>query len=184
MSTTLIRSTAIRPFQVEIPKGSLDDLRRRLLATRWPSQELVGDASQGVQLATTRELVRHWGTEYELGRLEARLNAVPQFKTEIDGLDLHFIHVRSEHENALPLIVTHGWPGSVIELLDVIGPLTDPDRARRPRRRRVRSRDSVAAGLRLLDAAGLAWLGPGSHGTGMGRADEAARLHALRRPGR
>jgi hypothetical protein len=126
MSTTLIQSTAIRPFQVEIPEGSLDDLRRRLLATRWPSQELVGDASQGVQLATTRELVRYWGTEYDLGRLEARLNAVPQFKTEIDGLDLHFIHVRSEHENALPLIVTHGWPGSVIELLDVIGPLTDP----------------------------------------------------------
>jgi pimeloyl-ACP methyl ester carboxylesterase len=127
MSTTLIQSTAIRQFQVEIPKGSLDDLRRRLLALRWPSQELVGDASQGVQLATTRELVRYWSTEYDFGRLEARLNAVPQFKTEIDGLDTHFIHVKSPHENALPLIiVTHGWPGSVIELLDVIGPLTDP----------------------------------------------------------
>jgi len=126
MSATFTDTTAIRPFEVEIADEALDDLRRRLAATRWPTAELVGDASQGVQLATMRELVRHWSTEYDFGRLEARLNALPQFKTEIDGLDTHFIHVRSERENALPLLLTHGWPGSVVEMLDIIGPLTDP----------------------------------------------------------
>jgi pimeloyl-ACP methyl ester carboxylesterase len=120
-------STAdVRPFSVEISQEKLDDLRRRLEATRLPSKETVEDATQGVQLATIQELVRYWSGEYEMGRLEERLNAFPQFMTEIDGLDVHFIHVKSEHENALPLIITHGWPGSVIEMLDVIGPLTDP----------------------------------------------------------
>jgi pimeloyl-ACP methyl ester carboxylesterase len=126
MSTTAETATAIRPFEIEISEEKIDDLRRRIEATHWPSKELVDDRSQGVQLATTQALARYWATEYDFGRLEARLNAVPQFMTEIDGLDIHFIHVRSPHDDALPLIMTHGWPGSVIELLDTIGPLTDP----------------------------------------------------------
>src|SRR4029450_7017955 len=116
----------IRPFGVAIPDQALDDLRRRIAATRWPSRELVPDRSQGVQLATTQELARYWAEDYDFGRIEARLNALPQFTTEIDGVEIHFIHVRSKHEDALPLIMTHGWPGSVIELLETIGPLTDP----------------------------------------------------------
>jgi pimeloyl-ACP methyl ester carboxylesterase len=118
--------TDVRPYQVEIPEAELAELRRRIDATRWPSQELVADRSQGVQLATLQALARYWTSEYDWRRCEARLNALPQFTTEIDGVDIHFIHVRSRHENALPLIMTHGWPGSVIELLDTIGPLTDP----------------------------------------------------------
>jgi pimeloyl-ACP methyl ester carboxylesterase len=117
---------AIRPFQVETPGEALDDLHRRIAATRWPSKELVTDRSQGVQLATIQALSRYWTSDYDWRACEARLNALPQFKTEIDGVDIHFIHVRSPHENALPLIMTHGWPGSVIELLETIGPLTDP----------------------------------------------------------
>jgi pimeloyl-ACP methyl ester carboxylesterase len=119
-------STPIRPFHLEIPDEKLDDLRRRIEATRWPSGELVDDRSQGVQLATMRELARYWTTDYDWRACEARLNALPQFITEIDGVDIHFIHVRSPHEDALPLIMTHGWPGSVIELLETVGPLTDP----------------------------------------------------------
>ncbi len=118
--------TAIRPFRIEVPQADLDDLRRRLQATRWPEKETVADQSQGVPLATIQELARYWATDYDLRRFEARLNAVPQFMTEIDGLDIHFIHARSPHPDALPLIITHGWPGSVIEMLNVIGPLTDP----------------------------------------------------------
>jgi pimeloyl-ACP methyl ester carboxylesterase len=119
-------ATAIRPFQVETSDEALEDLRRRVAAVRWPSDELVADRSQGVQLATTQALARYWTSEYDWRACEARLNALPQFTTEIDGVDVHFIHVRSQHENALPLIMTHGWPGSVIELLETIGPLTDP----------------------------------------------------------
>jgi len=119
-------ATAIRPFTIETPKADLDDLRARIAATRWPSKELVADRSQGVQLATIQELARYWAEDYDFGRIEARLNALPQFTTEIDGIESHFIHVRSKHEDALPLIMTHGWPGSVIELLETIGPLTDP----------------------------------------------------------
>ena len=118
--------TALRPFQVEFPEADLTELRRRIKATRLPTKELVKDRSQGVQLATLQELARYWTTEYDWRKCEARLNALPQFLTEIDGVDIHFIHVRSRHENALPLIMTHGWPGSVIELLETIGPLTDP----------------------------------------------------------
>ena len=118
--------TEIRPFQVDMPEEAIADLRRRIAATRWPSKELVADRSQGVQLATMQELARYWATDYDWRRCEARLNALPQFTTEIDGVDIHFIHVRSRHENALPLIMTHGWPGSVIELLETVGPLTDP----------------------------------------------------------
>ena len=103
-------AVAIRPFRVEIPEGALDDLRRRIAATRWPTKELVADRSQGVQLATLRELARYWATDYDWRRCEAELNALPQFTTEIDGQDIYFIHVQSRHENALPLIITHGWP--------------------------------------------------------------------------
>jgi pimeloyl-ACP methyl ester carboxylesterase len=120
------RSTAVRPFTVEFLESELDDLLARVLDTRLPESEPVADASQGVQLATIRALMHHWGTSYDFRRVESRLNAHPQFITEIDGLDIHFIHVRSRHEGALPLIITHGWPGSVIEMLNVIGPLTDP----------------------------------------------------------
>jgi pimeloyl-ACP methyl ester carboxylesterase len=118
--------TEIRPFRVDVPGEAIADLRRRIAATRWPSRELVADRSQGVQLATITELARYWATDYDWHAFEARLNALPQFTTEIDGVDVHFIHVRSPHAGAMPLIITHGWPGSIIELLGVIGPLTDP----------------------------------------------------------
>jgi pimeloyl-ACP methyl ester carboxylesterase len=118
--------TDVRPFQVEIPEEELAELRRRIEATRWPSKELVADRSQGVQLATLQALARYWTTDYDWRKVEAKLNALPQFTTQIDGVDIHFIHVESPHENALPLIMTHGWPGSVIELLETVGPLTDP----------------------------------------------------------
>ena len=124
--TATAGSTAIRPFQIDVPEEQLAELRRRITATRLPSKELVADRSQGVQLATIEALARFWATEYDWRKCEAKLNALPQFMTEIDGVDIHFIHVKSRHENALPLIMTHGWPGSVIELLETIGPLTDP----------------------------------------------------------
>ncbi len=126
MSSTVETATDIRPFHVDIPEEELAELRRRIEATRLPSKELVEDRSQGVQLATIQELASYWATEYDWRKAEAKLNALPQFLTEIDGVDIHFIHVKSPHENALPLIMTHGWPGSVIELLDTVGPLTDP----------------------------------------------------------
>ena len=128
MSVTTEQSgaTAIRPFRVDVPEEALEDLRRRIAAVRWPSRELVDDRSQGVQLATIKALARYWLNEYDWRRCEARLNALPQFKTEIDGVDVHFIHVKSPHEDSLPLVMTHGWPGSVIELLETVGPLTDP----------------------------------------------------------
>jgi pimeloyl-ACP methyl ester carboxylesterase len=119
--------TEIRPFRVDMPDEAIADLRQRIAATRWPTKELVADRSQGVQLVTNQELARYWTTEYDWRKCEAKLNALPQFTTEIDGVDIHFIHVKSRHENALPLIMTHGWPGSVIELLETIGPLTDPN---------------------------------------------------------
>ena len=118
--------TAIRPFSVHMPQQALDDLRRRIANTRWPERETVSDSSQGVQLAAIQKLAQYWATDYDWRKVERRLNAIPQFITEIDGLDIHFIHVRSKHENALPLIVTHGWPGSIIEQLKIIDPLTNP----------------------------------------------------------
>jgi pimeloyl-ACP methyl ester carboxylesterase len=124
--STTETATEVRPFQIDTPDAELAALRGRISAARWPSNELVDDASQGVQSKMLQQLARYWSAEYDFGRLAARLNALPQFKTEIDGLDIHFIHVKSEHEDALPLIITHGWPGSVIEMLEVIGPLTDP----------------------------------------------------------
>jgi hypothetical protein len=117
---------AIRPFKVNVPRAKLDDLRRRIVATQWPEKETVADESQGLQLETMRKLAHYWATDYDWRKCEAKLNALPQFITEIDGLDIHFIHVRSKHENALPLIVTHGWPGSIIEQLKIIDPLTNP----------------------------------------------------------
>jgi pimeloyl-ACP methyl ester carboxylesterase len=126
MSTTVDRATDIRSFHIRVPDEQIEDLRRRVLATRSPTGELVPDRSQGVQLQVLQELARHWTGEYDWRRCEARLNALPQFTTEIDGVEIHFIHVRSRHEDAMPLIMTHGWPGSVIELLDTVGPLTDP----------------------------------------------------------
>jgi pimeloyl-ACP methyl ester carboxylesterase len=119
-------ATAIRPFHFNAPEAQLTELRRRINATQWPDRETVGDQSQGPELATMQKLARHWATEYDWRRIEARLNALPNFVTEIDGLDIHFIHVRSKHKNALPLIVTHGWPGSIIEQLKIVDPLTDP----------------------------------------------------------
>jgi pimeloyl-ACP methyl ester carboxylesterase len=126
MSATVETGIDIRPFDVDFPDEQLTDLRRRIEETRWPSKEVVKDASQGVQLAMLQELARYWANDYDWRKVEAKLNALPQFKTEIDGLDIHFIHVKSSHDGALPLIITHGWPGSVIEMLEVIGPLTDP----------------------------------------------------------
>ena len=120
------QADAIRPFNVNFPEAELTELRRRINATKWPERETVADASQGVQLATSQALARYWGTDYDWRKCEARLNALPNFITEIDGLDIHFIHVRSKHENALPLIVTHGWPGSVVEQLKIVDPLTNP----------------------------------------------------------
>jgi pimeloyl-ACP methyl ester carboxylesterase len=119
-------ATELKQFQIDVPEGQLDDLRRRIEATRWPSKELVGDRSQGVQLETLKALAEYWATGYDWRRCEAKLNALSHFTTPIDGVDVHFVHVRSQHENALPLIMTHGWPGSVIELLETVGPLTDP----------------------------------------------------------
>jgi hypothetical protein len=155
-STKSATAEGVRPFTVDIPDEQIDDLRSRIEATRLPPNETVGDASQGVQLATILELLRYWGSDYDMERLEERLNAFPQFVTEIEGLDIHFIHVRSPHEDALPLIATHGWPGSVVEMLEVIGPLTDP----------------------------TGRLGPGPRRAGLGAADGPPRLHPLRRPGR
>jgi pimeloyl-ACP methyl ester carboxylesterase len=121
-----IEDNAIHPFRVNIPEEQLVDLRRRIATTRWPDKETVADQSQGAQLARIQELVRYWGKDYDWRKAEAKLNSLPQFKTNIDGLEIHFIHVRSRHQNALPVIITHGWPGSVLELIKVIGPLTDP----------------------------------------------------------
>ncbi|HEY6175175.1 MAG TPA: epoxide hydrolase N-terminal domain-containing protein, partial [Kofleriaceae bacterium] len=132
MTSTVMQSTqapaseAIRPFRVHVSDSALVDLRRRIAATRWPDRETVADQSQGIPLAKLQELVRYWSTGYDWRKLEAKLNALPQFVTTIDGVDIYFIHVRSRHPNALPLIVTHGWPGSVIEQLKIIGPLADP----------------------------------------------------------
>src|SRR6185437_15129701 len=134
---------AIRPFQVSFPDTELTELRRRISATRWPERETVTDDSQGVPLAMMQDLLRYWGTEYDWSACEARLNALPNFITEIDGLDIHFLHIRSAHEDALPLIVTHGWPGSIIEQLKIIGPLTDPT-AHGPCRPRLGGADEAA----------------------------------------
>ena len=177
-------STAIRPFTFEVPEADLEDLRARILATRWPDKETVTDDSQGVPLATMQELARHWATDYDWRRCEAMLNELPNFITEIDGLDIHFIHVRSRHEDALPLIVTHGWPGSIIEQLKIIEPLTNPTAHGARRLRRIPSRDSFAAGTRVLRQADHHRMGSRPHRTGLGGADEAPRIRTVRGAGR
>src|SRR3712207_3600296 len=126
MTSPVGEGVAVRPFRIDVPEEALDDLRRRIADTQWPEKETVADESQGVPLATMQALARHWATDYDWRKVEAKLKALPQFVTEIDGLDIHFVHVRSKHENALPLIVTHGWPGSIIEQLKIIDPLVDP----------------------------------------------------------
>jgi pimeloyl-ACP methyl ester carboxylesterase len=126
MTNPVGEGVEVRPFSIDIPEEALEDLRRRITATRWPSKELVEDRSQGVQLEALQELARYWTTDYDWRKCEERLNELPQFITEIDGVDIHFVHVKSAHEDALPLIMTHGWPGSVVELLETVGPLTDP----------------------------------------------------------
>ena len=174
---------SIRPFKVQMPQAALDDLRRRINATRWPDKETVADRSQGTQLAKLQELVRYWGTDYDWRKAEAKLNALPQFITTIDGLDIHFIHVRSRHPNALPVIITHGWPGSVTEQLKVIGPLTDPTA------HGGRAPDAFDVIIPSMPGYGFSGkptehrLEPGSHRASLGRVDETARLHALRRAG-
>src|SRR3954468_17530627 len=125
-STSVEDKAAIRPFHFKAPEAELTELRSRIKATKWPERETVTDASQGVQLATIQKLARYWATEYDWRKIEMKLNAVPNFITQIDGLDIHFIHVRSKHENALPLIVTHGWPGSIVEQLKIVDPLVNP----------------------------------------------------------
>ena len=175
MSSTAETANEIRPFHVDIPDEALDDLRRRIAATRWPTKELVEDRSQGVQPATMQALARYWASDHDWRKAEAKLNALPQFMTYIDGVDTHFIHVKSPHENALPLIMTHGWPGSVIELLETVGPLTDPTAhggcARTPSTWCCRP-----CRLRLLRRADRARLGPRPRRTGVGGADGPPRL--------
>ena len=178
------KTDAIRPFRSTFRKRTLADLRRRVKATQWPEREQVADASQGVQLATMQKLARYWATDYDWRKVEARLNALPQFITEIDGLDIHFIHVRSKHENALPMIVTHGWPGSIIEQMKIIDPLTNPTAHGGERSGCLPSRDPVAAGLRLLRKADGARVEPRQHRPRVGDADAAPRLHAVRGAGR
>ena len=153
-STQAAGKAAIRPFQVaDVPEAELAELRKRINATRWPERETVADVSQGTQLATIQKLARYWGTDYDWRKCEAKLKALPHFMTEIDGLDIHFIHVRSKHEDALPLIVTHGWPGSIVEQLKIIDPLTNPTAHGGEGIGRLPSGDPVDAGLRLFGQA-------------------------------
>jgi len=177
MSSTVRTTTDIRPFHVDVPEDELAELRDRLAATRWPSKELVSDRSQGVQLATLQELARYWEKEYDWRKAEAKLNASPQFTTEIDGVDIHFIHVKSAHENALPLIMTHGWPGSVMEMIDSVGPLTDPTAHGGSA---VDAFDLVLPSLPGYGFSGepveVGWE-PGPDRTGLGRAHAPPRLH-------
>ena len=182
MSGTVETAIEIRPFQVDIPDEALDDLRRRIAATNWPEKETVADHSQGVPLAVIQKLARYWMTDYDWRTCEANLNALPQFVTEIDGLDIHFIHVRSQHEDALPLIVNHGWPGSIIEQLKIVDRLTDPTAHGGERSGRVPCGDSVDAGLRVLGEADEHRLGPRAHGSSLGRADDSASATAATSP--
>ena len=173
-------NAAVRPFRISVQQSDLDELRSRIRATRWPDRETVDDESQGVPLATIQGLARYWATEYDWRTCEARLNVLPQYLTEIDGLDIHFIHVRSPHENAMPLIVTHGWPGSIIEQLKIIEPL-DGSRGKRGEPLGCVPRgDPLAAGLRFLRKAGYDRLGYCSHRTRLARSDETPWLRALR----
>ena len=176
-------NTAIRPFRVNVPEPELADLRRRINATKWPDQEQVTDNSQGVRLATAQKLARYWATEHDWRKVEARINALANFITEIDGLDIHFIHVRSKHDNALPMIVTHGWPGSIIEQMKIIDPLTNPTAHG--------GSASDAFHLVIPSLPGYGFSGkptetrvePGQHRQGVGNADATPRLHKVRGAG-
>ena len=182
-AATAVEDTAIRPFRVNIPEEELVDLRRRIAATRWPDRETVDDQSQGILLAKLKPLVEYWGTGYDRRTAEAKLNELPQFMTNVDALDIYFIHVRSPHPQALPLIMTHGWPGSVFELLKTVGPLTN-----RRLKGGVRRTRSISFCLRCLDMASPAGLrilaGSRPHRASLGGADAALRLHPLHRPKR
>jgi pimeloyl-ACP methyl ester carboxylesterase len=171
--------TAIRPFHVNVPDAELTELRRRINATKWPERETVADASQGVQLATIQALARYWATDYDWRKIESKMNAVPQFITEIDGLDIHFIHVRSRHENALPVIVTHGWPGSVIEQMKIIDPLTNPTA------HGGNASDAFHVVIPSMPGYGYSgkptttWVGCRPHRACLGRTDEASRVQPI-----
>ena len=176
-------TTAIRPFTFRADQAALAGLRQRIAATQWPEKETVPDQSQGVPLATMRELARYWATDYDWRKVEATLNALPQFITEIDGLDIHFIDVRSKHENAMPLVVSHGWPGSIIEQLKIIDPLVNPTAYG------ASAKDAFDVVIRSMPGYGFsasppALAGARAHGPGLGRPDEAPGLHPLRRAGR
>jgi hypothetical protein len=177
-STKAATGEDVRPFTIDVPEEQLDDLRRRIDATKWPDRET--DASQGVQLATIQALADYWATEYDWRRFERCFAALPHFITEIDGVDIHFIHVRSEHEDALPLIVTHGWPGSTIEQLKIIDPLT------KPTEHAASATDAFHLVIPSLPGYGFSGkpTGPHPHRSYLGRVDEPARLHGVRRAGR
>ncbi len=179
VQTKVSDSTAIRPFHVNVPEAELTEMRKRIKATRWPERETVKDQSQGPQLATLQKLARYWETEYDWRKVEARLNALPNFITEIDGLDIHFIHVRSKQKNALPLIVTHGWPGSVIEQLKIVDPLTNPTAHGATAADAFRPGDSVDAGLRVFRQTNDYRLGPCPHRACMGCPDEPAWVQQI-----
>ena len=182
---TTTDNTAIRTFpQLHVPDSELADLRRRINAARWPSRELVHDDTQGVQLATMQALARYWGTDYDWRRCEAQLNAIPQFITEIDGQDIHFMHIRSKHDNALPLIVTHGWPGSVIEQTKIIGPLTDPTAHGASASDAFHLVIPSMPGLRVFPRAGDPRVGSGADRQSVDRVDGTPRVRAIRRAGR
>jgi pimeloyl-ACP methyl ester carboxylesterase len=176
--------TALRPFQVHVAEAELTDLRRRIHATKWPERETVTDQSQGVQLATMQALARYWATEYDWRTIEATLNALPQFLTEIDGLDMHFMHVRSQHDNALPLIVTHGWPGSIIEPLKIIDPLTNPTAYGASAADAFDLVIPSMPGYGFSGEADAPRVGPRAHGPRLGSTHAAPRLPPLRRPRR
>ena len=172
--------TAVRPFRVDVPEAELTELRRRIKATRLPEKEPVADMSQGVPLATVEKLARYWANDYDWRKCEARINAFPNFITEIDGLDIHFIHARSKHENALPIIVTHGWPYSVARTAQDHRATDQSDGTWRHRIRRLPCGDPVDSGLRIFGKADLDRLGPRPHRTRLGGVDESSGLHALR----
>ena len=174
----------IEPFTLDVPESELTDLRRRLADTRWPEKETVDDWSQGIPLSYVQDLCDYWADGYDWRRCEARLNGLGQFRTEIDGLGIHFLHVRSPHDDAVPLVMTHGWPGSVVEFLNVIEPADQPDRARRERRRRVPRGVPVAARLRVQRQADRHRMGNREDRGDVGRVDAAAGLRPLLRAGR
>ena len=178
--------TATRPFHVNVPETELTELRRRINATKWPERETVTDPTQGVQLATIQALASYWAKEYDWRKIEAKLNALPQFITEIDGLDIHFIHVRSKHENALPLIVTHGWPGSITEQMKIIDPLTNPTEHGGKRIRCVPDVviPSMPGGYGFSARPITTGWDPAQHCARLARADETPRIHEIRRAGR